>query len=790
MTIDVVKRSYFAVTRDNRTCRIKGEEIIKELQQTDCLLMQRDDVQYKVKLPLNLDRVLDVITEDRDFEYAQYAEIVDPTTDIPLAPGDFNSGAGVGSPDNIFDGNPNTVYKWVTTGQAFKYSELRITFPTKIPVYSEIRVKAGFHNRSRTGELVINGVVVQELDAWDDDPQIFSSQYEGFIETFAIRQKNITPGDNAVTGNTTGAISFIEIDGRILEDEGRSTTITLDPDADMSVYKINSIVLKATDESISGVIGEIDPDNFKITFLDEVLFEVNDFILLDQVDGDPIDFPEIRNDDLFACTDIDKTTYKVTGAQFLELVQPSLPLQITVPQTAKTIGPDTYALDVPATAIDGRPPYSSEWYWESFGRVDSTIPELGGADGENRNRASEPDRPFFAQSDGEKCLVVFSRATQKEPGGFFYYSEDGVDWTYVGKKPSANFKGGKYFGGKFYACGASNTNINIGGLYVVDPAKWDVNDPSTLEVEYKTIGTTNATHVFDVDFNKATGTVIAVGKSAGGRGFVFRTNYLTDPDLTDWQEISISGAGYLRPIVCDPNEGKWWTADEPGNVYCSEDDGLTWTQLPGLTIIKSGNFADVKMLSGYFHVDKDNVYLVQANSVNTCYFKKEAPHTLTRTDDWTYCNTSDKKVLIRTGHDKEYYYKSYFDDPSDENSWILTYDETFDLPTSYKSKPVLLSTPFTGGVWMTICEDKVVVKNILSERVYATEYTKPTDARINEVQLTEVVTDATGSQVQATIPVDIDTAYGVIAEWDWKGDFANPYDHMCTGDSFMEESFC
>lgn len=748
MSIDLVKRSYFAVTRDNKTFRVKGEEIIKELQQTDCLLMQRDGVPYKVKFPLNLARVTDVRTEDRDFNYGQYAQVVNIETGLEVPASNHVTQYEKGTIDNIFDGNENSVYKFVCRPDL---SELRITFSTKIPVYSQIRIKAGFHGQSRTGELLINNQVILTLDAWDEQPEIFSVDYVGFIETFAIRQKNPAPND----GSTTGAISFIEIDGRILEDEGLSTTITLDSNADMSVYKVNSIVLKAGDVSINGVIGEIDRDNFEITFLDEVLFQVNDFLLLDQVDGDPIDFPEIRNDDIFACTDIDKTTYKVTGAQFLELVQPSLPLQITAPQTAKTIGPDTYALDVPATAIDGRPPYSSEWYWESFGRVDSTIPVLGGSDGENRNRNSEPDRPFFAQTDGEKCLVVFSRETQKDPGGFFYYSEEGVDWTYVGKKPNANFKGGKYFNNKFYACGAANTNINIGGLYVVDPAKWNVNDPNTLEVVYKTIGTPNATHAFDIDFNKATGTVIVVGRANNGNGYVFRTNYLTDPDLTNWQEIVIDGAEYLRPVVCDPNEGKWWTADEPGAVFCSEDDGLTWSQLPGLKIIKDGTFANVKMLSGYFHVDKDHVYLVQANTVNTCYFKKEAPHTLTRTDDWTYCNTSDKKVLIRTGHDKEYYYKSYFDDPSDPNSWILTYDETFDLPASYKSKPVLLSTPFTGGVWMTICEDKVVVKNIISEKEYATEYTKPSDARINEVQLTEVVTDAAGSKVQATIPVDI-----------------------------------
>ena len=213
--------------------------------------------------------------------------------------------------EHLFDGDENTTFKSYTNNGI--RHELVVQFPEPIDVYGSIRIKAGFHNNSRTGQMLINGAVVRELAAWDDDPQVFSADFEGQVSEFSIRQKN------NYGNQCTAVLNYIELDGASLISTVPGTTeLTLSSEADMSKYKVN-MRIKKYQGNVTGIIGAIDEVNKKITLTGSASFSADDEIIIDQVDGNPIDFPEILDTDLFACTDVDNITYKVTGAQFKEL---------------------------------------------------------------------------------------------------------------------------------------------------------------------------------------------------------------------------------------------------------------------------------------------------------------------------------------------------------------------------------------------------------------------------------------------------------------------------------------
>jgi hypothetical protein len=309
-----IETANFAVVRDNNPFKCKGNELFFTLEQRDALLVSRNDVIHKVKFPFNLDTVASVVNKSVNLNYEQYTFVRDrdngstlAETSPPFAPVQQELRVY----EHLFDGNENTTFKSYTNNGI--RHELVVQFPESIDVYESIRIKAGFHDYARTGEMLINGIVVRELTAWDGDPQVFSADFTGQVSEFSIRQKN---GAGAAY---TAVLNYIEIDGEKLKSiVPSSTELTLSSEADMSKYKVN-MRIKKYQSNVSGIIGAVDEANKKITLTTLVSFSADDVIIIDQVDGNPIEVPEILDTDLFAATDTDDVTYKVTGEQFKRL---------------------------------------------------------------------------------------------------------------------------------------------------------------------------------------------------------------------------------------------------------------------------------------------------------------------------------------------------------------------------------------------------------------------------------------------------------------------------------------
>lgn len=314
-----INTSNFYVNRDDEEFRCPGDQIVSTLQQTDVLVLQRDDIQYRFKLAIGLDTIVavDEVTTDLNYEQFAFCRRRDNGERLDETSPPFSSFNQPGTRDytKIFDGLHNTRFLSVTTGF---FHDLVVEFPKPIDVYESIGIKAGFHGGGRTGQLLINGEVVIELDAWDGDPQVFEADYHGKVSEFSIRQLRLANNE------CTAAINYIELDGYRLASNITSTQLTLANDANMSMYRVNMRV-KQKDGSVTGVIGRVDEVNNTLTLTTTAAFNPSDEILIDQVDGDPIDFPEIRDDDTLACTDVDNITYKVTGSQFKDLLSPPPP---------------------------------------------------------------------------------------------------------------------------------------------------------------------------------------------------------------------------------------------------------------------------------------------------------------------------------------------------------------------------------------------------------------------------------------------------------------------------------
>ena len=312
-----IETSNFVVIRDNDPFRCKGDELLSTVDQRDALLVSRNDVIHKVKLPFNLDKVASVENKSVNLNYEQYAFVRNrdngqtlAETSPPFAPVQQELRVY----EHLFDGDENTRFKSYTNNGI--RHDLVIQFPEPIDVYSSIKIKAGFHDHQRVGQLLINGNVVRELSAWDGDPQVFSADFEGQVSEFSIRQKYGASNGYAYTA----VLNYIELDGeKLVSIVPGATVLTLSSEANMSKYKVNMRIKKYHGD-VTGIIGAVDEVNKKITLTGSASFSADDEIIIDQIDGNPIDFPEILDTDLFACTDVNNITYKVTGVQFKDLV--------------------------------------------------------------------------------------------------------------------------------------------------------------------------------------------------------------------------------------------------------------------------------------------------------------------------------------------------------------------------------------------------------------------------------------------------------------------------------------
>ena len=308
-----ISTSNFLVIRNGQKYKVSGSQLPNVLNDTDSLLVQRNNTQYLVRIETP-HTVQSASNTTSDFSYEQYIKIVERTTRRVLGYSDF-AGNGAEQADKrvpayMFDGNPNTIYKFITDGGLL--SDLVVEFPQEIPVYGSIEIKAGFHGQAREGQLLINGSVVRELSAWDDEPQIFSANFTGNLKTFSIRQKY------AASGVCTGAISYINLDGGTLSNNAPITVLTLPSGTDMSRYKVNMNIRKENSNTTAS-IGEVDVSNRKIKLTSTSSIGPNDKIYVDQVDGGIVEINSIQNSDLFVCTDTNNVTYKVTGQKFKSL---------------------------------------------------------------------------------------------------------------------------------------------------------------------------------------------------------------------------------------------------------------------------------------------------------------------------------------------------------------------------------------------------------------------------------------------------------------------------------------
>lgn len=308
-----ISTSNFLVIRNGQKYKVSGSQLPNVLNDTDSLLVQRNNTQYLVKIetPHTVQSASNITS---NFSYEQYTKIVERTTRRVLGYSDF-AGNGAEQADKrvpayMFDGDPNTIYKFITNGGLM--SDLVVEFPQEIPVYGSIEIKAGFHGQARDGQLLINGSVVRELAAWDDDPQVFSANFTGNLKTFSIRQKY------AAGGVCTGAISYINLDGGTLSNNAPITVLTLPAGTDMSRYKVNMNIRKENSNTTAS-IGEVDVSNRKIKLTSTSSIGPNDKIYVDQVDGGIVEINSIQNSDLFVCTDTNNVTYKVTGQKFKSL---------------------------------------------------------------------------------------------------------------------------------------------------------------------------------------------------------------------------------------------------------------------------------------------------------------------------------------------------------------------------------------------------------------------------------------------------------------------------------------
>lgn len=309
-----IQTSNFLVNRFGQDYRCLGSQLKGSLNQFDTMLLQRNGVQYKTKLAVNLDVIETVSLAPVNLNYEQYAFIRNRNsedrlqeTSPPFAPVQQELRVY----EHMFDGDENTSFKSYTNSGI--QHDLVVQFPEPIDVYGSITIKAGFHDHARTGQMLINGDVVLELSAWDTEPEVFTAPFVGQVNEFSIRQK-FNAGQAC-----TAVINYIDIDGDRLKSNVTTTKLVMSPGTDMSNYKIN-MRLKKRGTNITGVIGGVDRGTRTILLTAPADFVNGDEVLIDQIDGIAVDVPEIIDTDLFVCTDTDDVTYKVTGQQIKSLL--------------------------------------------------------------------------------------------------------------------------------------------------------------------------------------------------------------------------------------------------------------------------------------------------------------------------------------------------------------------------------------------------------------------------------------------------------------------------------------
>ena len=309
-----LQSSNFIVNRDGTDYRCPGSQLKSSMNQFDTMLLQRNGVQYKTKLAVNLDVIETASQTTVDLDYKQYAFVRDRDTGETLeetSPPFADAQQELRVYEHMFDGDVNTSFKSYTNS-GIKH-DVVVQFPEPIDVYGSITIKAGFHNNQRLGQMLINGQVVLELSAWDSEPEVFTVPFAGQVSEFSIRQKNLN-------GNQcTAVINYIDIDGQLLKSDVTATRLVMSPGTDMSRYKIN-MRLKKNGTDITGVIGQVDDDARIITLTTAANFVSGDEVLIDQIDGIAVGIPDISDTDLFVCTDTDDVTYKVTGQQIKTLL--------------------------------------------------------------------------------------------------------------------------------------------------------------------------------------------------------------------------------------------------------------------------------------------------------------------------------------------------------------------------------------------------------------------------------------------------------------------------------------
>jgi hypothetical protein len=335
--------NYLAI-REDQNYKIKGRDLFHGARSSDEFLAQRGDDLYKVKVDVGPGIIESVGAVDFDFNFGQYLKIINTQTGQVLPASDFCDACydpELRNPRRLFNGidTVDNRLQYATRGNSAIYSTLVIDFPGDIPVYESIEIKAGFHELAQTGQLLINDQVVTELDAWDRDPKSFTASYNGKIDTFAIRMKNLSPlQDPTYSNNTTGAINYIKVDGIQLLDLANVIQLTMAEGTDMSRYRPFTRVKQTRYDLIDyespqqqplrvveGVIGDVNEATRQITLFNPpptgpraVNFEPGGYLEI-EIAGES-EFSEILDDDLFVCTDVNDVTYKVTGEQFKQVI--------------------------------------------------------------------------------------------------------------------------------------------------------------------------------------------------------------------------------------------------------------------------------------------------------------------------------------------------------------------------------------------------------------------------------------------------------------------------------------
>ena len=315
--------AFFAFRRDNGTFSCRGEDLKFTATQNDYFFLWRNGTVYKTRLAINPDRIESIVTEQVNLDYEGFAFVRDRDTGATLAetsPPFADAQQELRVYEHIFDGDADTKFKSYTNNGI--RHDVVVKFPEPIDVYGSVTIRAGFHTNKRKGEMLINGVIVRELEAWDGDPQDFTANYTGQINEFSIRQKEL----NGL--QCTAVINYIDIDGARLKSNVNTSKIIMAVGTDMTKYKIN-MRIKQYNGTVIGKIGAIEEATRTIWLTEVQPFRAGDGIIIEQIVDDMIELTEVQSTDWFACTEQHSPTnhisYKVDGDRFVELFRETIP---------------------------------------------------------------------------------------------------------------------------------------------------------------------------------------------------------------------------------------------------------------------------------------------------------------------------------------------------------------------------------------------------------------------------------------------------------------------------------